>query len=174
SGGPRRLAPAEELLASSTMAWAFALATIGALFGSHVLVRLMGEPGYSAVIIGLCVIGVAMMIARRREIRLVRLAPTTLVLLMVWLLITIAWSNAPGYSVAGWLALAATALLAIVVAHTRDTLQTVRATGDVLRVLLVGSLLIEVLSGILIDLPIPFLAVGGHLAEGGPIQGLFG
>ncbi|WP_396656700.1 O-antigen ligase family protein [Microbacterium sp.] len=174
SGTPRRLAPAEELLASSTMAWAFALATIGALFGSHVLVSLTGVPGYSAIIIGLCVIGVAMMIARRREIRLVRLAPTTLLLLMVWLLITIAWSNAPGHSVAGWLALAATALLAIVVAHTRDTLQTVRATGDVLRVMLVGSLLIEVLSGILIDLPIPFLAVGGNLADGGPIQGLFG
>jgi exopolysaccharide production protein ExoQ len=173
AGAPRR-GEVVDLLASSTMASSYALATIGTLFGSHVLVSLMGEPGYSAIIVGLCVIGVAMMIARRGEITLVRLMPTTLVVLMAWLLLTAAWSNAPGLSIAGWLALAATALLAIVVAHTRDTLQTVRATGDVLRVLLTGSLLIEVLSGVLLDLPIPFLHIAGNLAEGGPIQGLFG
>lgn len=169
---PRAWLP--ELLASSLMASSYALATIGALFGGHVLVSLTGEPGYSAIIVGLCVIGVAMLIARRSEISLLRLMPTTLVLVLGWLLVTVAWSQAPGYSIAGWLAFAATALLGIVVAHTRDTLQTVRATGDVLRVLLVGSLLIEVLSGILIDLPIPFLQVAGNLADGGPIQGLFG
>ncbi|MFV0319393.1 MAG: O-antigen ligase family protein [Microbacterium sp.] len=168
---PARL---EELLTSSVLAWAFALATLGALFGSHVLVSLMGEPGYSAIIVGLCVIGAAMLIARRREISFVRLAPVTLVVVLAWLLITVAWSQEPGFSLAGWLALLATAFLAIVVAHTRDTLQTVRATGDVLRVLLTGSLAVEVLSGILLDLPITFLAVGGRLANGGPIEGLFG
>ncbi|MFT4230531.1 MAG: O-antigen ligase family protein [Microbacterium sp.] len=172
--GRARQAWLPELLGSSAMASAFALTAIGALFGSHVLVSLMGEPGYSAIVLGLCATGVAMLFARRREVGLVRLMPTTLILLMAWLLLTVAWATAPGYAFSGWLALAATALLAIVVAHTRDTLQTVRATGDVLRVLLAGSLLIEVLSGILIDVPIAFLHVAGNLAEGGPIQGLFG
>lgn len=174
--GPRSALVRElaDLLGSSAMASAYALATIGALFGTHVLVRLTGTPGYSAIVVGLCVIGIAIMIVRRQELTLVRLAPTTLIVFMAWLLATSAWSRSPGASIVGWLALAGPAVLAIVVAHTRDTLQTVRATGDVLRVLLVGSLLVEVLSGILLDLPIPFLSVAGNLAEGGPIQGLFG
>lgn len=163
-----------ELLGSSAMASAYALTTIGALFGTHVLVRLTGTVGYSAIIVGLCVLGVGILIVRRRELSLVRLAPTTLIVFMAWLLVTATWSRSPGSSVLGWLALAGPAVLAIVVAHTRDTLQTVRATGDVLRVMLVGSLLVEVLSGILLDLPIPFLSVAGNLGEGGPIQGLFG
>jgi O-antigen ligase len=44
--------------------------------------------------------------------------------------------------------------------------------GDVLRVVLIGSLIIEVFSGILIDTPIPLLKVGGHLADLGPISGI--
>lgn len=161
-------------LESSAFASAYALAAIGAVFGSHVLISLIGTPGYSAVIVGLCAIGAAMLVVRRVEVPLIRLLPTTLIMLMLWLLLTTAWSTAPGSTVAGWLALAGSAVPAIVVAHTRDTLQTVRATGDVLRVLLAGSLLIEILSGILIDMPIRFLDVGGNLADGGPIQGLFG
>ncbi|MFT4221266.1 MAG: O-antigen ligase family protein [Microbacterium sp.] len=172
--GAARHAWLPDLLGSSAMAASYALATIGALFGSHVLVSVMGQPGYSAVVVGLCVVGVAILVARRHELTLVRLVPSTLVLLMAWLLLTTAWATSPSLSIAGWLALAATALLATVVAHTRDTMQTVRATGDVLRVMLTGSLLVEVLSGILIDLPISFLSVAGNLADGGPIQGLFG
>lgn len=163
-----------ELLGSTSLASAYALTTIGALFSTHVLVRLTGTAGYSAIIVGLCALGVGILVVRRRELTLLRLAPTTLLIFMAWLLITASWSRSPVSSLLGWLALAGPALLAIVVAHTRDTLQTVRATGDVLRVLLTGSLLIEVLSGVLLDLPIPFLSVAGNLAEGGPIQGLFG
>jgi O-antigen ligase len=56
----------------------------------------------------------------------------------------------------------------------RDTIQIVRAFGDVLRFVLVASLALEVFSGLLIDSSIPFLGIQGHLDIGGPIQGLLG
>lgn len=168
------LRTALRVLRSSEVASAFAVATIGALFATHLLRQLMGDAGYGAIIVGLCTLGGAILVARRREWRWYELMPTTLALLLLWLLVTTLWSRSVGASLSGWLQLGAPTFLAIVVAQFRDTLQTVRATGDVLRVLLTGSLLIELLSGILLDLPIPFLGVAGNLAEGGPIQGLFG
>lgn len=162
------------VLRSSALASAFAATALGALFGTQLLRNLMGDAGYGAIMVGLCVIGAAMLAARRREWRWFELMPTTLAALMLWLLVTSAWARDPGESISGWLALAAPTFLAIVVAQFRDTLQTVRTTGDVLRVLLTLSLALEVLSGILIDLPIPFLGIGGNLADGGPVQGIFG
>ena len=57
-------------------------------------------------------------------------------------------------------------------AISRDTIQIVRAFGDVLRVVLGLSLGIEVFSGILIDHPLPFLGVHGALGTLGPISGI--
>jgi hypothetical protein len=163
-----------ELLGSAPFASAYALTTIGALFSAHLLTSIIGEAGYTSVVVGLNVIGIAVLIVRRREIRLVQLMPTTLLVFLGWLLLTVFWSFAPGQTILGWIQLVLPTVLAITIAHTRDTLQVVRATGDVLRVLLVGSLAVEVMSGILIDMPIRFLGVAGNIAEGGPIQGLFG
>lgn len=163
-----------DFLRSSALAAAFTATAIGALFSTHLIRQLMGDAGYGAVITGLCVIGAGILVARRRELRAFEIMPTLLLLLLVWLLLTVFWSRSVGAALGGWLQLAAPTFLAIVVAQFRDTLQTVRATGDVLRVLLTGSLAIEILSGILLDLPVPFLGIAGNLAEGGPIQGLFG
>lgn len=161
-------------LRSSALAAAFATTTIGALFSTHLIRQLMGDAGYGAVISGLCVLGAAMLVARRRELRPFEIMPTTLLLLLVWLLLTVFWSRSASATLGGWLQLAAPTFLAVVVAQFRDTLQTVRSTGDALRFLLTGSLAIEILSGILLDVPVPFLGIAGNLAEGGPIQGLFG
>jgi len=166
--------PALDLLRSSTFAAAFATTTVGALFSTHLLRQLMGDAGYGAIITGLCLLGAGMLVARRRELRAFEIMPTTLLLLLVWLLLTVFWSRSAPATLSGWLQLAAPTLLAVVVAQFRDTLQTVRTVGDVLRFLLTGSLAIEILSGILLDLPVPFLGIAGNLAEGGPIQGLFG
>ena len=70
--------------------------------------------------------------------------------------------------------LVAFAFLGVYVALMRDTIQIVRAFGDVMRVLLGVSLALEVLSGILLDVPITILGIQGDLAELGPIQGIFG
>lgn len=165
---------AVRFLDSSALASAFTLTSIGALLGAHLLTSMIGVPGYGAIIVGLCALAVAILAARRRELSVVRFMPLTLLAFLGWLLATVIWSTSPRLTISGWLTLAAVTLLAITVTHIRDTLQTVRATGDALRVFLVGSLAVEVFSGILIDLPIPFLGISGNLAEGGPIQGLFG
>jgi len=165
---------AVEFLRSSLLAAAFATTAIGALFSTHLIRQLMGDAGYGAVITGLCVIGAAIFVARRREVRVFEIMPTTLLLLLVWLLLTVFWSRSMTATIGGWMQLAAPTFLAVVVAQFRDTLQTLRATADVLRVLLTASLAIEILSGILLDLPVPFLGIAGNLAAGGPIQGLFG
>ncbi|GAA3897998.1 O-antigen ligase family protein [Microbacterium invictum] len=174
ASAPTPRAGAMALLRSSALAAAFATASLGALFATQLLRNLMGDAGYGAIIVGLCLLGAAMLVARRREWRWLELMPTTLAALMLWLLITSIWARDTGESLSGWLAIAAPTFLAIVVAQFRDTLQTVRTTGDVLRVLLTLSLALEVLSGILIDLPIPFLGIGGNIAQGGPVQGIFG
>jgi len=163
-----------QFLRSSALASAFATTTIGALFSTHLLRSLMGDAGYGAIIVGLCLIGLVLLVVRRLEWRLLELAPTTLLALLAWLLLTAVWADDASDTILGWLQLAAPSFLAIVVAQFRDTLQTVRATGDVLRALLTVSLGIEILSGILLDLPIPFLDIAGNLADGGPIQGVFG
>lgn len=163
-----------ELLRSAEFAWAYSIATIGALFGSHIIARTAGDVPYATIVIGLCLVGIAVLVTRRDELSLVRFMPLTLMAFLGWLLLTAFWTTSVTETATGWLTLAAVTLLAIVVSHVRDTLQTVRAVGDVLRVFLIGSLAIEVFSSILIDTPIRFLSVAGNLADGGPIQGLFG
>jgi O-antigen ligase len=59
-------------------------------------------------------------------------------------------------------------------ALTRDLIQVVRAFGDVFRAVLGLSLVVEVLSGVLLDTPFPFLGVQGRVGLGGPIQGVLG
>lgn len=163
-----------DVLRSSEFAAAYTSATIGALFATHALRQLMGDAGLGAVTTTLCVIGAGMLVARRRELRVVEIMPTTLGLLLVWLLASFFWGPSASQTFAGWLQLAVPTFLAVVVAQLRDTLQTVRSTGDVLRFLLAVSLGLEILSGILLDGPIRFLGIGGNLALGGPIQGIFG
>lgn len=162
------------LLHSAEMARAFTLTTVGAVFAMPAISRLMGIAGAISVIAGLCAIGGAMLLVRRDEISWPRLLPSTLMLFLGLALASSIWSTDRGRTLLGWLALAAIAFLAVAVAHVRDTLQTVRATGDVLRVLLGLSLALEILSGILLDVPITFLGIQGNIALGGPVQGIFG
>ncbi|MEZ3156112.1 O-antigen ligase family protein [Microbacterium sp. BWR-S6Y] len=162
------------LLSSAALARAFTLTVFATAFGGFAITAVAGAVTLATIVAGLCALGLAILVARRDEIELVRLAPTTLVLLVVWAGISAFWSAAPATALAGWAQLAGLAMLAVVIGHVRDALQTVRALGDVLRWLLGISLALEVLSGILLDLPIPFLGIQGAIAELGPVQGLFG
>ncbi len=163
-----------EALDSAAFARAFTLAVFGTIALSFAIQRTAGVTTYATIVAGLCAVGVAILLRRRHELVLMRLVPSTLVLFLVWLLATAVWSTEPPRTLVGWLVLAGPAFLAIVVAHVRDTLQTVRALGDTLRTLLAVSLALEILSGILLDLPIRFLGIQGNIALGGPVQGIFG
>ncbi|MDF2045781.1 O-antigen ligase family protein [Microbacterium sp. Kw_RZR3] len=167
-----RAAPA--LLASAGFARAFTLTVFAAVFGSTAIRGVSGDVTLATIVCGLCALGVGVLVVRRREIELVRLAPTTLVLFLVWAGASVLWSADPLSSLGGWAELVAVSFLAVVIGHVRDALQTVRALGDVLRWLLGASLALEILSGILLDLPIPFLGIQGDIASLGPVQGLFG
>ncbi len=162
------------LLQSADFARAYTVAVLGAVFASYAIERLAGRVTYVSIIVGLCVLGGAVLVARRQEISLLRLVPTTLVLFLGWALASVFWSSDATTSFWSWVTTLALAFLAVVIGHVRDTLQTARALGDVLRALLAVSLGIEVLSGILLDVPFAFLGVQGNLAELGPVQGIFG
>lgn len=168
SGAVRRL------LGSADFARAFTLTTFAALVGSHLIERVAGIVTLRAVVAGLCVFALGILWARREEISLLRLVPTTLLLLVAWAFASVFWSSDPFASLGRWSAMAAVALLAVTIGHIRDTLQTVRALGDVLRAALGLSLGLEVFSGILLDMPLKFLGIQGNIAALGPIQGIFG
>ncbi len=162
------------LLASASFARAFTLVVFAAVFSAYAIERIAGSVTYITIVAGLCVLGLAVMISRRRELSLLRLVPTTVVMFIAWALASIFWSSDASTSFWSWVSMAALAFLAVVIGHVRDTLQTVRALGDVLRVLLGVSLALEVLSGILLDIPFTFLGIQGKIAELGPVQGIFG
>lgn len=162
------------LLASAELARAFALAVFVATFGGSAIRGAAGDVTYATILTGLCLLGGAMLVARRREVEILHLAPTTLVLFVVWAGASILWSTDALRSGTGWASLLGVSFLGIVVGHVRDAHQSVRALGDVLRWLLAASLVLEILSGILWDTPIPFLGIRGDIARLGPVQGLFG
>jgi len=163
-----------SLLASAGFARAFTLLVFATVFGATAIRGVAGDVTLATLVLGLCALGVGVLAARRREIELVRLAPTTLMLFVAWAGASILWSADPAASLGGWTELLAVSFLAVVIGHVRDALQTVRALGDVLRWLLGASLALEILSGILLDVPIPFLGIQGDIAALGPVQGLFG
>ncbi|UYO98182.1 O-antigen ligase family protein [Microbacterium sp. M28] len=163
-----------RLLGSVEMARAFTLTALLAVFGSFAIERLTSTATLATIVLALCVIGTAILIVRREELSLLRLAPSSLLAFLALALVSVIWTTDRGDTVFAWLALLGYAVLAITIGHIRDTLQTVRAIGDTLRVLLALSLGLEIVSGILLDLPIAFLGIDGALASGGPIQGIFG
>ena len=163
-----------RLLGSVEMARAYTLAVLTATFGSFAIEQMTSSTTYATIIVLLCVLGAAILFVRREELSLLRLAPSSLLAFLALALASAIWTTDRSDTLVGWLWTFGFAVLAITIGHIRDTLQTVRAIGDTLRTLLLVSLGVEILSGILLDSPIAFLAVEGNLAMGGPVQGIFG
>ncbi len=167
-------AGARRLLGSAEFARAYTLTVLGVAFGSFAIEHLSSRVTLVSVVLLLCLLGAAILAVRREELSLLRLAPSSLFAFLGWALLSVLWTSDKGDTLSGWASLAGFAFLAIVVGHIRDTLQTVRAIGDTLRLLLGLSLGVEILSGILLDAPFHLLSVDGAIATGGPIQGIFG
>lgn len=163
-----------ELLRSAGLARAFTLTAFGAVLSSHAVHWLAGQVTYVTVIAGLCLVGLGMLVARRRELSFLRLVPITLIIFVAWLGISTFWSRTPSHTFVSWVALLGVAFLAIVVGHVRDTLQTARALGDVMRWLLSISLGIEIVIGILLPQPLHLLGIDGNITDLGPVEGIFG
>ncbi|BDZ65797.1 O-antigen ligase family protein [Agromyces mangrovi Wang et al. 2018] len=172
---PDPIAPAlRRFLGSARFAQALTLAILGTGFATHALRSLIGWPGLIAVVVALVVLAGVSLVARWQAVDWYGVLPLSLLVFVGWAAASVLWSEYPATTAVRVGYLVAFGLLGVYVALARDTIQVVRAAGDVLRVLLGASLALEVLSGILLDLPIAFLGIEGALASGGPVQGLFG
>ena len=153
---------------------AHALATVGIALGAAAffLQRTLGWAGFLAAIVVALVLMLLSFLARQEEVAWRALLPISLLVFLVWATVSLIWSWYQWATIAGLIYLFAFTLIGLFVAISRDTIQIVRAFGDVLRVVLAVSLGIEIFSGILIDTPLPFLAVHGNLGTLGPISGI--
>lgn len=163
---------AVSILASPRLTAALATVTIGTALLAFVLRQTIGWAGLVAILVGLVGLTMASLAAQWSAIDWRGLLPISLMVFVGWAGVSVFWSQYQWATVAALLYLLAFTLLGIYIALARDTIQIVRAFGDVLRVIIGASLAIEVFSGLLIDTPIRFLSISGNLAELGPIQGL--
>jgi len=172
---PRALAlpePIRGFLATPRLTAALATTGIGLSTLPFAVERLGGEPALIAATVTLLVLMAASFVARLPELEWRGLLPLSLLAFLGWAALSIFWTDHQWATLGGLLRLAATTLIGLYVALSRDTVQIIRATSDVLRFVLALSLVLEVFSGILIDTPIPLLGIGGRIAELGPISGL--
>lgn len=174
AGRSRSIEQAREVLAAPQLSNAFALVGIGVGLSSELVTRLIGWPGLIAMVISLSVLGGAIVLCRRREIAWSGLLPVSLIAYVGWAGLSIVWSQYKWSTLGGIAYLVAFTVIGVSIALTRDTIQIVRACGDVLRAVLVASFALEILSGVLLDAPITFLGIEGRLDTLGPIQGILG
>ena len=174
SGAPGRVEAVREFVGSARFAQALALLAVGLAFSAHAIRALIGWPGLLAALAALLVLCGASLVTRWRAIEWYGILPISILVFVGWCAASVIWSSSPGLSVLRVAYLIAFGVLGVYIALMRDTIQIVRAFGDTMRVLLGLSLGLEVLSGILLDVPIRFLGIDGTLADLGPIQGIFG
>jgi O-antigen ligase len=163
-----------EFAGSARFAQALTLIAVGLAFSTHAVRAMIGWPGLLAALAALLVLCGFSLVARWRAVEWYGILPLTILVFVGWAAASVIWSEAPGTTLLRVAYLVAFGVLGLYVALMRDTIQIVRAFGDVLRLLLGLSIALEVLSGILLDLPIAFLGIQGDIASLGPIQGVFG
>ncbi|MCU1419764.1 MAG: exopolysaccharide biosynthesis protein [Homoserinimonas sp.] len=164
----------QHFFGSARLAAALATASVCLGIFAWSLHNTIGWAGLIAMIAALAAFCALSLFARRDSIDWAGLVPVSLLIFFGWATLSIFWSQYQWATLAGVAYLFAFTVLGIYVALVRDTIQIIRIFGDVLRFTFALSLALEILSGLLIDSPIPFLAIGGHLDQLGPISGVLG
>ncbi|MHB1234970.1 MAG: O-antigen ligase family protein [Microbacteriaceae bacterium] len=159
-------------LGSARFCSALTVASVGAVTCAFALRQTMGWAGLIGILCGLVLLTGGSLLGRRRMVDWHGLLPISLMVFVGWVGLTVFWSQYRWASLGGIAYLVAITILGVYVALVRDTIQIIRAFGDVLRFVLVLSMALEILSGLLIDSPISFLAIQGNLARLGPISGI--
>ncbi len=168
------VAPLLAFVGHARFVQAWATCAVGAIALSHLVRQLSGWAGYIGLIGALVAFGAAIVWARRDRIEWNVALPISVAVLLGLSALSVVWSQYQWVTLGGVSLQVGTALLGLIIAATRDLIQIVRIVGDVLRAALLLSVALEVLAGLLIDMPIVFLGIRGDLADGGPIQGVFG
>ena len=153
---------------------AMSILVIATALGTHLLRSVVGVAGLTAIVASELVLCGLMLIARRRVVRWNAFLPISLAVFIAWCAVSYFWSYYPKASLVGIASQLSFVVLALAISSTRDTIQLIRAIGDVLRVFLATSLTLEIFAGVLIDGPIEFLGIRGNLVNGEGIQGVFG
>lgn len=163
-----------DFAGSARFAQSLALIAVGFAFSTHALRSVIGWPGLLAALAGLITLCAVSLVARWRAVEWYGILPLTILVFVGWCAASVLWADQTATTSARVLYLIAFGFVGVYVALMRDTIQIVRTFGDVMRLLLGVSLGLEVLSGIILDLPIEFLGINGDIARLGPIQGIFG
>ena len=167
-----RLTLARQLGASPRLAQTLATVGVGLAATTYLLQRLLGWPGLLGAMAVLLALMAGSFLARRTETDWRGILPISLLAYVGWATVSVVWSQYQWATAGGLAYLLAFTLMGLYVALMRDSIQIVRLFGDVLRVVLLTSIVIEIFSGLLIDSPIPLLGVQAQLAAGGPISGI--
>ena len=177
SNHPARASAVElisDFLASARFITTLTTTTVGTAVCSFALRQTIGWAGLIGILGGLLVLSALSLAARRHEIEWHGLLPISLLTFVGWAALSGFWSQYQWATLGSLVYFGALTVLGITVALLRDTIQIVRAFGDVLRFTLGVSLVVEVISGLLLDTPIRFLSVIGRLDVLGPIEGILG
>ncbi|HEU4848925.1 MAG TPA: O-antigen ligase family protein [Terrimesophilobacter sp.] len=161
-------------LSSARFVTVLATATIGAAAFAFAIRQTIGWAGLFGVLGSLLLLWTIVLISKRGEIEWSGLLPISLMVFVGWAAVSVFWSPYQWATLGSLAYLFTFTVLAVAVALLRDTIQIVRAFGDVLRSVLVISIVLELLSGVLIDAPIRFLGITGGIDGLGPIQGVAG
>ncbi|MCY7287774.1 MAG: exopolysaccharide production protein, partial [Cryobacterium sp.] len=140
----------------------------------HALRGVIGWPGALAVLAALVLLAALSIAAQPERLEWRGVLPLSLLALVGLMALSVVWSQYTWATLGGAVYAIAFAALGLYIALLRDTIQVVRSIGNALRAILTTSLLLEILSGVIIDTPLRFLGIQGLIAEGGPIQGLAG
>lgn len=163
-----------DAVAAPAVRQALTVVILGMALGAQFVRNLIGWPGEIGALIVVVAIAALSLIARRREIEWRGILPVSLIAFALWMAISVFWSEYTWSSIGGIAYSLSFAFLGAFIALSRDLIQVVRGLGDTLRGILLASLILEIVAGILIDMPLPFLGITGDLAVGGPIQGIAG
>lgn len=153
-----------------------ALATVIVLFafGQPTVAALVGRAGVWAVLVTLFVLAGLSLLGQRYRIEWHGVLPLSLLAFIGYCALSVLWSEYSWVALRGLVGTVCFVGLGLYLALGRDLVQVIRASGDAFRILLVAALGLEVLSGLILDLPIPAFGIQGNIASGGPIQGIGG
>ncbi len=153
-----------------------ALATVIVLFafGQPAVQALVGRAGSWAVLVTLFVLAGLSLLGQRYRIEWHGVLPLSLLAFVGYCALSVLWSEYSWVALRGFVGTVCFIGLGLYLALGRDLVQVIRASGDAFRILLVAALGLEVLSGLVLDLPIPAFGIQGNIAYGGPIQGIGG
>ncbi|MEK6310980.1 MAG: exopolysaccharide production protein, partial [Curtobacterium sp.] len=153
-----------------------ALTTVIVLFafGEPTVTAIVGAAGTWAVLVTLVVLAGLSLLGQRYRIEWHGVLPLSLLAFVGYCALSVLWSQYSWVALRGLTATVCFVGLGLYLALGRDLVQVIRASGDAFRILLVAALGLEVLSGLVLDVPLPAFGIRGDIAYGGPIQGIGG